>query len=99
MASACFPYPPVRALRPKPLEQKLAAVAAASLMSNLPLGAWREHTRKFSFEWFVAVHASIPFVVSLRKAAGDRSTLCRLHTTTRYLNSLRSCKSRSLYFT
>mmetsp|Transcript_30010 Transcript_30010/g.75158 ORF Transcript_30010/g.75158 Transcript_30010/m.75158 type:complete len:505 (-) Transcript_30010:206-1720(-) len=60
--------PQVRALRPKPLAEKLAAVAAASFMCNLPLGVWREHTDKFSFAWFVAVHASIPFVVSLRKA-------------------------------
>jgi hypothetical protein len=49
-------------------EEKLAAVAAASLLCNLPIGAWREHTRKFSFEWWVALHASIPFVISLRKA-------------------------------
>lgn len=68
MRAALSALPQVRALRPKPLEEKLAAVAAASFMCNLPLGAWREHTRKFSFEWFVAVHASIPFVVSLRKA-------------------------------
>jgi hypothetical protein len=29
---------------------------------------WREHTKKFSPEWFVAVHATIPFVAMLRKA-------------------------------
>lgn len=68
MRAALSALPQVRALRPRPLQEKLAAVAVASLLCNLPMGAWREHTRKFSFEWFVALHASIPFVISLRKA-------------------------------
>ena len=47
---------------------KFAAVGATSLAVNAPLGVWREHCRKFSPEWFVAVHASIPLIMSLRKA-------------------------------
>ena len=47
---------------------KFAAVGATSLVVNAPLGVWREHCRKFSPEWFVAVHASIPLIMSLRKA-------------------------------
>ncbi len=35
---------------------------------NIPAGAWREHFEKFSAGWFVAVHATIPFVAMLRKA-------------------------------
>lgn len=38
------------------------------MAANLPCGAWREHTRKFSPQWFLAVHATIPFVAMLRKA-------------------------------
>ena len=34
----------------------------------LCVGAVREHFEKFSPMWFVAVHASIPFVMLLRKA-------------------------------
>ena len=68
MRAALARTPPVRALRPKPLALKFAAVGATSLSVNLPLGAWREHCRKFSPEWFVAVHASIPLIVTLRKA-------------------------------
>ena len=34
---------------------------------NIPFGMWRSHTRKFSPEWFLAVHASIPFISLLRK--------------------------------
>ncbi len=31
-------------------------------------GVWRAHVDKFSPEWFVAVHATIPFIAMLRKA-------------------------------
>jgi len=55
-------------LRPRPLWLKGAAVVAAGAAANAPFGAWREHTRKFSLEWFVAVHATVPFVAALRQA-------------------------------
>lgn len=47
---------------------RIAAVAATSLFTNVPLGAWREHLVKFSPAWFVAVHASIPLVIMMRKS-------------------------------
>ncbi|GBF99618.1 hypothetical protein Rsub_12297 [Raphidocelis subcapitata] len=59
---------PVRQLRPQALPLKLLAVAATAAAVNVPAGAWREHFEKFSFGWFVAVHATIPFVAMLRKA-------------------------------
>ncbi len=34
--------------------------------SNLPLGYWRESSRKFSLRWFVLIHISIPFIIALR---------------------------------
>jgi hypothetical protein len=43
-------------------------MAGTAIMANVPCGMWREHTKKFSPEWFVAVHATIPFVAMLRKA-------------------------------
>ncbi|GAQ87562.1 hypothetical protein KFL_003610060 [Klebsormidium nitens] len=60
--------PPIRQLRPQPLEWKLLAVGGSTLAVNVPLGMWREHVEKFSPEWFVAVHAAVPFVAMLRKA-------------------------------
>mmetsp|Transcript_8585 Transcript_8585/g.11620 ORF Transcript_8585/g.11620 Transcript_8585/m.11620 type:complete len:382 (+) Transcript_8585:212-1357(+) len=59
---------PMRALRPQELHIRICTVAATSLVSNIPLGSWREHLVKFSPAWFVAVHASIPLVVMMRKA-------------------------------
>jgi hypothetical protein len=58
----------VKALRPQALPVKLMAVGAFTAALNIPCGMWREHTEKFSWQWIVAVHASIPFVAMLRKA-------------------------------
>lgn len=46
---------------------KLLAIGAFTGVANAPSGAAREHTRKFSPEWFLAVHATIPFIAMLRK--------------------------------
>ena len=48
----------------------LGAVAAAVLLVNLPFGFWRAGVKKFSFPWFVAVHAPVPMVVAVRFIAG-----------------------------
>ena len=37
---------------------------------NVPLGYWRAGVRKFSLQWFVAVHAAVPMVIALRFALG-----------------------------
>lgn len=58
---------PVRLLRPQALPAKLLAVGTTSATVNIPCGAWREHCEKFSGSWFLAVHASIPFIAMLRK--------------------------------
>jgi hypothetical protein len=58
----------VQQLRPQALPVKLVAVAAVVAGINIPCGAVREHFEKFSVGWFVAVHATIPFVAMLRKA-------------------------------
>lgn len=45
------------------------AVLAVSLISffvNIPLGYFREGSRKFSVAWFVWIHLSVPFIIALR---------------------------------
>ncbi len=49
---------------------RLLAVAAATLLLNLPFGFWRAGVRKFSLAWFLAVHAPVPLIVGMRLAAG-----------------------------
>lgn len=61
--------PAMRRLRPQGLPVKVLAIGALGCGFNVPCGAWREHCRKFSPEWIVAVHLSVPFIAMLRKAA------------------------------
>ncbi len=41
-------------------------LALFAFWANVPLGYFRENTKKFSFAWFFFVHASIPFIILLR---------------------------------
>ncbi|KAL9230502.1 hypothetical protein vseg_005842 [Gypsophila vaccaria] len=54
-------------LRPQPLPRKILVIGLLGMAVNVPLGIWREHTKKFSPAWFAAVHAAVPFIGMLRK--------------------------------
>lgn len=41
-----------------------------SFLVNIPLGAWRVSVKKFSWQWFVAVHLCVPIIFVLRRSAG-----------------------------
>ncbi len=41
-----------------------------AFFSNVPLGYFREGSRKYSVRWFVFIHLSIPFIVGLRMSNG-----------------------------
>lgn len=58
----------VKTLRPQPLPEKVLVIGVLGMAANIPLGIWREHTKKFSPSWFAAVHAAIPFIAMLRKS-------------------------------
>jgi hypothetical protein len=68
MRAAIAGLKPVRHLRPQALPIRSLAMAGTAILANVPCGMWREHTKKFSPEWVLAVHATIPFVAMLRKA-------------------------------
>jgi hypothetical protein len=68
LRAAVARLPAVRSLRPRPLVARGAAVVAAGAVAAAPFGAWRVHLDKFSPGWFLAVHATIPFVAALRQA-------------------------------
>ena len=40
------------------------------LVLNLPFGYWRKTLRKFSWRWFLAIHAPVPIVVAIRVLGG-----------------------------
>ena len=48
----------------------LALVIAVAIGINLPFGAWRTTTRKFSWQWFLSIHLPIPAIFVIRRAAG-----------------------------
>ena len=50
----------------------VTSVGLTALLLNVPLGMWRSRTVKFSPAWFVAVHASIPVIVTVRILLGVR---------------------------
>ncbi len=45
---------------------KILLVSVLCFLVNIPLGVWREHTKKFSWQWILAIHASIPLIIALR---------------------------------
>jgi hypothetical protein len=48
----------------------LWTVAVLVLLVNLPFGYWRSGVRKFSLQWFLAVHLPVPLVIGLRLVSG-----------------------------
>jgi hypothetical protein len=48
----------------------LLIVAILILALNLPFGYWRAGVRKFSPQWFLAVHVPVPLAIGLRFAVG-----------------------------
>jgi hypothetical protein len=49
---------------------RLALIALAVFLLNLPFGYWRAGTRKFSWQWALAIHLPVPFVILLRVYSG-----------------------------
>lgn len=48
----------------------LLGIVSIAFLVNLPLGRLRAHARKFSWQWFVYVHASVPLIIVLRLTSG-----------------------------
>jgi hypothetical protein len=44
----------------------IGSLFLVALAMNVPLGAWRRRQQRFSPAWFLAIHASIPFLVAFR---------------------------------
>eukprot|EP00892_Ulva_mutabilis_P008972 jgi/Ulvmu1/6447/UM003_0077.1 len=60
--------PVCKAIRPQPVQNRLASLFALACIGNVPPGMVKEHFDKFSPEWIATVHASVPVVGALRKA-------------------------------
>lgn len=48
----------------------LLSVASIVIFLNIPFGYWRANTKKFSRQWFLAVHLPVPAIIALRIFSG-----------------------------
>ena len=46
----------------------LLVVCLTIFVMNLPCGAWRFFTKKFSIAWFISIHAPIPLIGIIRNS-------------------------------
>ncbi len=49
---------------------KLILITITVLLFNIPFGYWRAGVKKFSLQWFLAVHLPVPFIIVLRIYSG-----------------------------
>ena len=45
---------------------EILLVSVICFLVNIPLGRMRERSRKFSWQWILWIHASIPVIIALR---------------------------------
>ncbi|MCK5907792.1 MAG: hypothetical protein KAG37_09390 [Flavobacteriales bacterium] len=45
---------------------KLTIITILIFAFNIPFGYWRENVKKFSFQWALAVHIPVPFIILIR---------------------------------
>ena len=45
---------------------KLFLVGLMVLIINIPFGYWRANSKRFSMQWFLAIHIPVVFVIALR---------------------------------
>jgi hypothetical protein len=48
----------------------LLFISAFAVLLNLPFGYWRAGTRKFSLQWFLAIHVPVPLIIGIRLVSG-----------------------------
>ena len=49
---------------------KLIIISLIVFVLNIPFGYWRANVRRFSTQWFLAIHIPVPFIVGLRLLSG-----------------------------
>ena len=44
----------------------LILISLAVFILDIPFGYWRANVRRFSAQWFLAIHIPVPFIVAMR---------------------------------
>lgn len=47
-----------------------ATVGCVTLLVNIPMGYWRSMAKKYSVQWFLAIHLAVPIIFLIRMKAG-----------------------------
>ena len=47
---------------------RILLIFVAILIINIPFGYWRVNTRRFSWQWILAIHVPVPIAIGLRLA-------------------------------
>lgn len=45
-------------------------VGCVALLVNVPMGYWRAMVKKYSIQWFLAIHLAVPVIFLLRIKSG-----------------------------
>lgn len=45
-------------------------IGLAAFLMNIPMGYWRSIVKKYSVQWFLAIHLAVPVIFLLRMKAG-----------------------------
>lgn len=45
---------------------KLTIITILIFVFNIPFGYWRQNVKKFSFQWALAIHIPVPFIIVTR---------------------------------
>lgn len=49
---------------------KLIIIALLVFILNIPFGYWRANVKRYSAQWFLAIHILVPFIIAMRLLAG-----------------------------
>lgn len=44
----------------------LVLISILVFLINIPFGYWRSNVKAYSFQWFLAIHIPVPFIIALR---------------------------------
>ncbi|MDZ7740400.1 MAG: hypothetical protein U5Q03_01210 [Bacteroidota bacterium] len=45
---------------------KLGILFLVVFLLNLPFGYWRDHVKRFGWQWYLAIHLPVPLIVMIR---------------------------------
>lgn len=45
---------------------KLILITILVFLLNIPFGYWRANVKRFSLQWYLAIHIPVPFIIAMR---------------------------------